>query len=96
MQEHYYLGRAMLTWSMVECTELLTQLIFMITTVQEDPTIRQLESKARELQQAYDHLRGITQTIAITQHLATMREVQDMKIQVDATRQKEAVVKAHL
>lgn len=79
---------------MEECTELLAQLIVTITTLKEGPTLRQLKSKARKLQQGYDQLKGTIQTIAIMQCLAKMTEVQDMKIQAQATRQKEVVVKA--
>ena len=60
------MGRAMLTCSMEECTKLLTQLIVMLTSLQEDPTFFQLENEAQELQQAYDQIRGIAQTVAIT------------------------------
>lgn len=90
------MGRAMLTRSMAECTELLSQSIVTLTGLQEDPTLRRLETEARELQQAYDQLRGTAQTIAITQRLAKIREAQDLKIQADAARQKEAVVKDRL
>jgi len=51
---------------MEECTKLLTQLIVMLTSLQEDPTFFQLENEAQELQQAYDQIRGIAQTVAIT------------------------------
>lgn len=81
---------------MKECTDLLTQSIVTLTSLQEDPTLQQQETEARELYQAYDAIKGTVQTVAITQHLAKIREAQDLKIQADAARQKEAVIKAHL
>jgi len=80
------MGRAMLAQSLEECTELLTQLIDMLTVLQEDPTLRRLEAEVRELQHAYDKLWGTVQTVAILQQLAKMREVQDMKILAEAAK----------
>jgi len=41
-------------------------------------------------------MKGTVQTVAITQRLAKIREAQDLKIQADAARQKEVVIKARL
>lgn len=61
------MGHAILARSLEECTELLTHLIDMFTILQEDPTLHRLEAEARELQHAYDQLRGTAQTVAISQ-----------------------------
>jgi len=60
------MGRAMLTCLMEECTELLTQSIDTLTSLQEGPTLHRLETKAWELQRAYDQIQGTAQTISIT------------------------------
>lgn len=85
--------REMITRAMRECTDLLDQSLITLTSVQEDPTLQRLEMEAREIQQAYDNSRGNAQTVSITQRLAKMREAQALKIQVDASRQKETVIK---
>lgn len=50
---------------MQECVSLLDQSLIMITSLQEDPTLQQLETKERELQQACDNVKGTMQMVAI-------------------------------
>lgn len=70
--------------------------LFTLSSLQEDPTIQRLETEAWQIQHAYDIIRGIAQTIALTQRLAKMKEAQALKEQVDAARQKESVIKARI
>jgi len=79
-----------------DCLGLLDHSLLTITSLQEDPTLQQVETEARELEQVYDNVRGTVQTIATTQQFAKMREAQVLKAQVDAARQKEAVLKEHI
>lgn len=55
-----------------------------LTTLQGDPNIQCLEKKARELQQKYDDIKWIVQTVALTQRLAQMQHAKVLKEQVDA------------
>jgi len=74
----------------------LDQSLLTITSLQEDPTIQQLEAKTWQLQQAYDNVRGTSQMITLTQHLTGMNEVEAVKEQVDVAHQKEAMLKARI
>jgi len=67
-------SREMLTRKMKECMDLITQSIVTLTTLQEDPTLECFETKARELQEAYDRTKGTMSMIAIMQCLAKIRE----------------------
>ena len=77
-----------------DCTSMLEQALEVLTTLQEDPNIQRLETKARELQQQYDSIRGTAQTVILTQLLARMQQAKALKEQVDAARHKEVVLKA--
>lgn len=56
-----------------DCSRLLDQSLLMLTYLQEDSTLQQVETEAWELQQSYGKVRGTVQTVAITQRLAMMR-----------------------
>lgn len=77
-------------------TTLLEESFEVLTTLQEDPTIQRLEIEARELQMQYDSVHGIAQTVVLTQRLARLQQAKELKEQVDAARQKEAVLKARV
>lgn len=79
-----------------DCSRLLNQSLLILTSLQEDSTIQQIETKAQELQQVYDTVRGTVETVATMQRLAKMKEAQALKAQVDAARQKEAVLKERI
>lgn len=87
------LGLEVIEHTVQDCMRLLDQSLFMLTSLDEDPTLQQLETEAQELQQAYDTIRGIAQMVALTQWLAKMREAQALKAQVDTSCQKEEVLK---
>jgi len=72
---------------------MLEQALEVLMTLLEDPNIQQLETKACELQEYYDNIRGTAQTIFLTQWLARMQQAKALKEQVDAVRHKEAVLK---
>lgn len=86
-------GLEMIKHTIRDCSGLLEQSLLMLASLQEDPTIQQVEIEAWELQQAYDIVRGTTKMVAIMQQLAKMEEAQALKAQVDAARKKEAVPK---
>ena len=66
----------------------------MVTSLQEDPMLWQLEMELWELQHAYDDFRGTTQTISLTQLLVKIREARDLKEWVDVVQHKEVGLKA--
>jgi len=68
------IAHEMLISKMKECMDLFTYSIVTLTTLQEDPTLQRLETKARELQEAYDRTKGTMSTVTITQCLAKIRE----------------------
>lgn len=76
-----------------DCSGLLDQSLLTHTSLQEDPSLQQVETEAWELQQAYDKVQGTTEMVTITHCLAKMREAQVLKAQVYATWQKEEVLK---
>ena len=57
-------GMGGLVW---DCTSMLEEALEVITTLQEDPNIQHLETKAWELQKKYDSVRGIAQVVVLTQ-----------------------------
>lgn len=63
---------------------LLDQSLVTLTSLQEDPMLQQIETKALELQKAYDTVWGNAQTVTITQWLARMREAHALKEQLEA------------
>jgi len=58
--------------------------------------MQRLETEARELQQCYDEVTGIVRTVALTQRLVKLQEAKALKEKVDATKNKEVVLKARL
>ena len=76
-----------------DCTNMLEQALEVLTTLQEDPNIQQLETEARELQQQYDNIRGTAKIVVLTQWLARMQQAKAFKEQVDVACHKEAVLK---
>ena len=79
-----------------ECMNMLEQALEVLMTLQEDPNIQWLEIEACKLQQQYDNIRGTTQIVVLTQQLTRMHQAKELKAQVDATRHKEAVLKARI
>jgi len=75
---------------------MLEESLEILTTLQEDPNIQCLETEAREIQQQYDSVWGTAQMVVLTQRLALMQQAKALKEQVDATRHKEAVLKARI
>ena len=75
---------------------MLEESFVVLTSLQEDPNIQRLEIDTRELQVQYDSVRGTTQMVVLTQQLAKLQHAKALKEQVDAARQKEAVLKAHV
>lgn len=75
---------------------MLDQVFDILTSLQEDPNIHCLEIEVCELQQQYDNVRGMAQTIILTQRLAKMQHARAQKEQVDVARQKEALLKARV
>ena len=67
-----------------------------LTSLQEDPNIQCLEIEVHKLQDQYGNVRGTTQTFVLTQQLTKMQQARALKEQVDAARQKEALLKAHI
>ena len=82
--------------AVANCMQLFEQSFEVLTTLQEDPNLERLETEARELQQRYDEVKGTTLMVSLTQRLARMQQEKALKEQVDATRHKEAVLKACL
>ena len=78
------------------CTKLLEEAFKVLTTLQEDPNIQCLETEAHELQQRYDDIKWITQTVALTQRLTWMQQEKALKEQVDVVRHKEVDLKARI
>ena len=60
--------------AVADCTQLFEQSFEVLTSLQEDPNIQRLETKACELQQHYDEVKGTTQTVMLTQRLTKMQE----------------------
>lgn len=50
--------------------QLFKQSFEVLTALQEDPNVECLETKACELQQRYDEVKGTMQTVSLTQRLA--------------------------
>ncbi len=82
--------------AVTNCMKLFEQSFKVLNTLWEDPNVERLETKVHELQQKYDEVKGIAQTVALTQRLAWMQQEKALKEQVDVARHKEAVLKVHL
>lgn len=67
-----------------DCTKMLEESFEVLTTLQEDPNIQCLETEARELQQQYDDIKGIAQTVVITHRFTQMQQEKPLKDQLDA------------
>ena len=57
---------------MKDYTKLFEESFKVLTTLQEDPSKQHLETKACELQQKYDDIKGMAQMVALTEKLAWM------------------------
>jgi len=79
-----------------DCTKFFEQSLGVVTRLQEDPMVQQLETEARELQQCYDEVKVTAHIVAITQRLANLQKAKALKEKVDAAQHKEFVVKACL
>jgi len=66
-------------------TSLFEQPLELVTSLQEDPNVQQLETEEMELQLNYDEVKATTCTITITWRLAKLQEAKALKEQVDAT-----------
>ena len=55
------------------CTSLLEESFGILTTLQEDPTIQRLETKAQELQMQYDNMHRTVQIVVLTQWLVRLQ-----------------------
>ena len=64
--------------------------------MQEDPNVQRVETEVSELQQRYNEVKGIAQTVTLTQRLAKLQEAKQLKERVDAALHKEAMLKARL
>jgi len=65
---------------------MLEESFVVLTSLQEDPTIQQLETKAQELQMQYDSVCRTLQTVVLTQQLAKLQQAKALKEQVDFER----------
>lgn len=52
---------------------MLDQAFDVLTSLQEDPNIQRLEIEVYKLQQQYESVRGMIQTVVLTQRLAKMQ-----------------------
>lgn len=52
--------------AVADCTQIFEQSFKALTSLQEDPNVQQLETKACELEQHYDEVKRTAQTIALT------------------------------
>lgn len=55
-------------------TTLFEESLELLTSLQEDPNVQTLETKAWELQQYYDKVKVTVRTITITRRLAKLQE----------------------
>lgn len=86
----------MVDFAVVDCTALFEQAMEVLMSLQEDTTLKVLNTKFHDLQQKYDEVRAMVHTVAITQHLAKLQEARQLLTQVEETQKKEAVLKARL
>ena len=79
-----------------DCTKMLEESFEVLTTLQEDLNVQRLDTEVHKLQQQYDDIKWIAQTLALTQRLKQMQQAKALKEKVDAVRHKEAVLKARV
>ena len=64
--------------------------------MQNNPNVQWLEIEAHKLQQCYDEVKGTLRIVKLTQILAKLQEVKQLKEWVDTMLHKEVVLKERL
>ena len=57
---------AVINTVVTECTALFEKSLEVVTNLQEDPTLKRLETEDWELQQQYDEVKATAHTVALT------------------------------